>query len=128
MATSTGFVTAAGFHVWWRDAQPNEIHMVSSDPVFNSVDEDRPGLWVTFSCNPKSANYHPQNFNRAARSLKAMGKDAPDEVAEHGRRLNGRSKVIAAWEADHGADATLDPDADPDVDPADPVRPGEPLG
>lgn len=98
MSSSTGFVTSDGFHVWWRPNQPHEIHLVSSDPLFSSADGDHPGLWVTFSCNPKSANYHPQNFNRAARALKGEGKPAPEEVPEHDRRLNLRSKWIATWD------------------------------
>jgi hypothetical protein len=102
MSSSTGYHTADGFHVWWRPNQPDEIHVVSSDPQFNSADGEHPGLWITFSCNPKSANYHPQNFNRTARSLKANGCEHPAEVEEHDRRLNMRSKFIAAWKQAHG--------------------------
>lgn len=96
-AASTGYITPEGFHVWWRPNQPHEIHLVSSDPKFNSADGQHPGLWVTFSCNPKSANYHPQNFNRLARALHNEGLDYPPEVPEHDRRLNQRSKWIAEW-------------------------------
>lgn len=97
MTSSTGFITPNGFHVWWRPNQPDEIHLVSSDPQFNSTDGSHPGIWVTFSCNPKSANYHPQNFNRCARALTANGKPAPAEVVEHDRRLNRRDRLIAHW-------------------------------
>lgn len=101
MTSSTGYITPSGFHVWWRPEQPHEIHLVSSDPEFNSPDGEHPGLWVTFSCNPKSANYHPQNYNRAARALHAKGKPAPTEVVEHDRRLNQRGKRIAEWMEAH---------------------------
>jgi hypothetical protein len=101
MTSSTGFITPDGFHIWWRQNQPDEIHLVTSDPQFNSTDGQHPGMWVTFSCNPKSANYHPQNFNRSARALAANGKPAPDEVPEHDRRLNRRDRLIAGWNKDH---------------------------
>lgn len=102
MSSSTGYYTDEPFHVWWRPNQPDEIHVVSSEGKFNSADGNRPGLWITFSCNPKSANYHPQNFNRCARALKAKGLPAPTEVEEHDRRLNMRDRHIAAWKKAHG--------------------------
>lgn len=97
MTASTGYTEIEPFQVWWRANQPHEIHLVSSNPLYNSADGQHPGLWVTFSCNPKSANYHPQNFNRLARALVASDKPAPAEVPEHDRRLNQRSKWIAWW-------------------------------
>lgn len=108
MPASTGFVTDEGFHVWWRPNQPHEIHLVSSDPLFNSPDGQHPGLWTTASCNPKSANYHPQNFNRLARALKAKGCAHPPVVAEHDRRLNMRAKWIALWNKTQGAQTDSD--------------------
>lgn len=96
MPASTGFYTDP-FHLWWRPSQPNEIHLVTSETIFNTNAGDHPGLWVTFSCNPKSANYHPQNFNRAARALKAKGLPHPAETPEHDRRLNHRAALIAKW-------------------------------
>lgn len=100
-SVSVGFITPQGFHVWWRPNQPSEIHLVTSDPMFNSADGEHPGLWTTYSSKPKSANYHPQNFNRCARALAAHGCEAPDEVPEHDRRLNQRGKWIAEWNKDH---------------------------
>ena len=102
MSSSIGFHPEERFHVWWRPNQPHEIHLVSSDSVFNSPNEQRPGLWVTFSCNPKSANYHPQNFNRLARALEKNGLGHPPEVAEHDRRLNLRARWIALWNKEQG--------------------------
>lgn len=90
----TGFVTEDGFHIWWTANQPHEIHMVSSDPIFNSADGKHPGLWTTYSSKPKSANFHPQNFNRLARALKDKGLPAPAEVPEHDRRLNMRGRLF----------------------------------
>ena len=53
---------------------------------------------MTFSSKFKSANYHPQNFNRVARALADAGKPAPAEVPEHDRRLKVRNTLIALWE------------------------------
>lgn len=98
---STGFINSDGFHLWWRDNQPDEIHLVSSSPVFHDSNGARPGLWITFSCNPKSANYHPQNYNRAARALAEQGCASPALVQEADRRLNARSRLIALWKQAH---------------------------
>lgn len=91
--------------------QPDEIHLVSSDSIFHDGNHRRPGLWTTFSSKPKSANYHPQNFNRAARALRDRGLLAPDEVLERDRRLNcapagspcGRAGALTwGWSRPHG--------------------------
>lgn len=100
--TPTGYVTPEGFHLWWRLNQPYEIHLVSSDPTFNSLDGQHPGLWVTFSANPGSANWHPQNFNRAARALAAQGLPYPPPTPEHDRRLSHRAKWVAVWKKSVG--------------------------
>jgi hypothetical protein len=99
-------VPVEGFDVWWNADQPNEIHLVTSSPDFTDADGKRPGLWVSFSCNPKSANYSPANFNRCARLLAAKGHPAPAIVEEHGRRLSGRPKLISGWEKQHDADGS----------------------
>jgi hypothetical protein len=91
-------VPVEGFDVWWNADQPNEIHLVTNSPNFTDADGKRPGLRVSFSCNPKSANYSPANFNRCARLLAAKGHPAPAIVEEHGRRLSGRPKLISGWE------------------------------
>lgn len=83
------YVTVDGVTVWWQAKQPNEIHFTVNDNDFWHADTG-PGLRVVFSSNPKSANYHPGNFNRCARVLKKYGKSAPDEVPEGPRRLDKR--------------------------------------
>ena len=49
----------------------------------------RPGFWVSFDANPRSADYHPANFNRL-RLLRAAGKPAPDEAPLGSGRLSDR--------------------------------------
>lgn len=89
------------FRVWWNPNQPDEIHLVTSDPMFHDGHDDHHGLWTTYSSKPNSANYHPVNFNRCARALKAKnephGKPFPAEVPEHDRRLHKRNRLIALW-------------------------------
>ena len=84
-----------GFRVWWNPKQPDEIHLVTSDPLFHDGNGEREGLWVTFSSEPNSANYHPDNFNRCTRALQGAGKKHPDLVPVEDRRLKLRGSLIA---------------------------------
>jgi hypothetical protein len=90
-----------GFRVWWNPKQPDEIHLVTNDPMFHDGDGEHLGLWVTFSSKPNSANYHPVNYNRCVRALTAKneagGKPCPVVVPEHDRRLKSRNRLIALW-------------------------------
>ena len=93
MATSkpgTKGVQIGGFNVWWDDG--DQIHM-----QLNERDSDLPkgALWVTFSSNPDSGNYHPVNFNQCAAALRAKGKPAPEPVPEASRELDARGFVRA---------------------------------
>jgi len=84
------YVSVDGVTVWWQEKDPAEIHFTLSDPDFTSEDTG-PGLRVVFSSSPKSANYHPGNFNRCARVLRKYGKSAPaNDVEEGQRRLDKR--------------------------------------
>lgn len=83
------------FRVWWNPNQPDEIHLVTSDSMFNDGQGERPGLWVTFSSKLESANYHPVNFNRCVRALASAGKPHPSLVVEEDRRLKLRKGLIA---------------------------------
>ena len=104
MATSSRLITDGPFEVLWFPEQPDEIHLVSNESTFTDADGTRPGLWITFSSNPKSANWHPMYFNRCVRALVTHGQPAPDVVPEHNRRLDKRGKHIAEWKAAHGQD------------------------
>lgn len=103
-ASTTSRLQYGPFEFWWSPDQPNEIHQVTSLTAFHDDNGERPGLWTTYSCNPKSANYNPANFNRCARAFIEDGQAAPALVEEHGRRLNRRAKLISEWEKHHGDD------------------------
>ncbi len=79
-----------GFSVWWHEDTPDRIRMATSDPAIRGEDGDKPGLQVVFSSNPRSADYHPANFNRLARWLAAQGEPAPEPVPVADRQLGRR--------------------------------------
>ena len=79
-----------GFSVWWHKDTPDRIRMATSDPAIRGEDGDKPGLQVVFSSNPRSADYHPANFNRLARWLAAQGEPAPEPVPVADRQLGRR--------------------------------------
>ncbi len=81
-------IQVGGFNVWWDGVE--QIHM-----QLNEHDPDLPkgALWIAFSRNPDSGNYHPQNFNQCAGALRAHGKPAPDPVPEAPRDLEARGFV-----------------------------------
>ncbi len=88
MATSTPatrYVRIGGFNVWWdgRDA----IFLQSS-----SHDSELPNgsMAIVFSSNPRSANFHPVNFNQSVAVLVAHGKPAPAPTEERPRYLELR--------------------------------------
>ena len=83
--------------LWWHPSQPDRVHLILSDPRFKDAVGQKPGLRLVLSCNPRSADYAPSNFNRAIRLLRAAGKPAPaQDVEEHPRHLRRREAVIAA--------------------------------
>jgi hypothetical protein len=64
------------------------------NPDFTDENGEHPGLYTAYNANPKSAKYHPGNYNRFARYLRSIGEDAPDEVPIESRRLRDRNAVI----------------------------------
>ena len=83
-------------NLWWHESQPDRIHLILADPRLVDAEGEKPGLRLVLSCNPKSADYSPANFNRCARVLRGLGMPAPDQdVPEHPRHLKFRDKVIA---------------------------------
>ena len=88
MATSNqqgDYVTLGGVNVWWTPEHPDEMHVTSDDPDLNHPNTE-PGMRVVFSANPRSANYHPANFNRCRQMLIQHGKSAPPGPAVEGDR------------------------------------------
>lgn len=84
------YVHLTNVKVWWVPGQPDEIHLTPDDPDLHHP-QTGPGMRVVFSTNPRSANYHPANFNRCAAILRQYEKPAPPEDAEEGpRRLDKR--------------------------------------
>jgi hypothetical protein len=84
------YVDLGGAHVWWTSDSPDEIQVTSDDPDLHHPSTG-PGMRIVFSANPRSANYHPANFNRCRQVLLQYGKSAPPEPAVEGdRRLDRR--------------------------------------
>lgn len=85
--------------VWW-DGRSNEIHLTINDPDLH-LPGSQPGARVIFSANPKSANYHPRNYNLFARLLRQYDKLAPEhDVKEGPRRLDKRHTLYSTLHAD----------------------------
>lgn len=86
--------------LFWTPRNPRVIHLVSNDHRFTAQDGVRPGLWVTFSEVPASANYHPQNFNRGVRALveHGFGYPLPYLVPEYDRRLDLRGLLLDGYQ------------------------------
>jgi len=83
-------------HLWWVATDSDCIHETCSDPRWHDAKGGKPGWHRVFSCNPKSADYKPADFNRSARVLREAGKPAPEyDVPEHRRQLSERPEVIA---------------------------------
>lgn len=65
------------FTLWWREGEPDRIMLNTGDPRFTDQDGMRPGLWITFSTNRRSADYDPKNYNRCVRFLRSQGAAVP---------------------------------------------------
>jgi hypothetical protein len=84
----TAYTSAHGLRVWWRPGS-DTIECALNDPAFHHPGTGT-GLRIAFSSNPKSANYHPANWNRCVRALTAHGKPAPALIPEGPRRWDQR--------------------------------------
>lgn len=78
------------FTLWWRENDPDRIHLTTNDPRFLDEHGSRPGIRIVVSSNPRSADYNPATFNRCSRALAAAGRPAPPEVEVHSRKLAER--------------------------------------
>jgi hypothetical protein len=76
--------------VLWNPEQPDRIRLMINNPEMTDEDGERPGLQLVFSANPKSADYHPRYFNRAARFLGSLTLPHPREVPVRSRRIADR--------------------------------------
>ena len=79
-----------GFYVWFHEDTPDRIRLATNNPDIVGGDDGKPGLQIVFSSNPRSADYHPANFNRLARWLAAHGEPAPEPVPVADRQLGRR--------------------------------------
>lgn len=55
-------ITGVDFTVDWMG--PGRIALKTGDRRIIKPDGFRPGIWVTASSDPDSADYNPNNFNR----------------------------------------------------------------
>jgi hypothetical protein len=78
--------------VHWME--PGRIVIKNGDRRTTKPDGSKPGIWVSASSNPDSADYNPNNFNRLAGYLRDQSLPAPDPVPEHSRRLDRRWPLL----------------------------------
>lgn len=81
-------IQVGGFNAWWDGGDQIHLQLDEHDP-----DLPKGSLWITFSSNAASCNYHPQNFNQCVAALRKHDKPAPDPVAEASRDLDARGFV-----------------------------------
>lgn len=80
--------------IWWGPEDPTSLYLSIHNPHITDELGKRPGLMFRMSSNPRSADYRPADFNRCVRTLKKMGKEAPNEVPVHPRHLKWRPALI----------------------------------
>lgn len=96
MAAFTGSscrIKGLRFTVYW--IEPDRIVIKTGDRRVTKPDGSRPGIWVSASSDPGSADYNPNNFNRWAGIPRDHGQPAPDPVPEHHRRLDHRWPLLS---------------------------------
>lgn len=98
MDDAYGWTLDGRLRIHWRPDDDTRINLYVDNPVFFDIrpGASGPGLWIVFSSNPDSADYHPKYFNRCVRALTAAGKNAPPECEEGPRRLGRRRRPDAA--------------------------------
>ena len=79
-----------GFYVWFHGDTPDRIRLATNNPDIVGDDGEKPGLQIVFSSNPRSADYHPANFNRMARWLELHHEPHPDPIPVAPRQLDRR--------------------------------------
>jgi hypothetical protein len=79
-----------GFYVWFHEDTPDRIRLATNNPDIVGDDGEKPGLQIVFSSNPRSADYHPANFNRMARWLELHHEPHPDAIPIAPRQLDRR--------------------------------------
>ena len=94
MSVRTHVPVTIAFTVRWREDEPGRIILNTGDLRFSEEDGTRPGLWITFSANTRSADYDPKNYNRCVRFLRGQGIAAPPEVPVRSRRLRDRWRLL----------------------------------
>jgi hypothetical protein len=74
---------------------PSRIVIKTGDRRITKPDGSKPGIWITASSDPDSADYDPNTFNRWAGYLRDQGLPAQDPVPEHVRRLDCRWTLLS---------------------------------
>jgi hypothetical protein len=93
----------------WYDASHQAIHVASHDPRFHDGNGGKLGTHDVYSCDPRSADYSPKNFNRWARWLRDEEAPAPAQDApEYPVHLCYRVWVIAEVYSLEIADVTAE--------------------
>jgi len=78
----------------WMDPKTSEIHVTFNDGDLHH-EKTGDGARVVFNSNPKSANYHPANYNRFGDALKMHGCTAPAAHVDEGpRRIDKRFREL----------------------------------
>lgn len=71
----------------WYSEKDDAINLTWDDIGLPNTER---GMWVTFNGNPKSANYHPGNFNRINFALEQLGAPHRGEPMPDGERRIGK--------------------------------------
>jgi len=86
-------IEGLGFTVHWMSH--GRIVIKTGDPRITKPDGSRPGIWVTASSDPDSADYNPNLYNRLAGILRDNGQPAPGPAPEHSCRLDHRWTLLS---------------------------------
>lgn len=81
----TRYVQIGGFNVWWDGKDTIILQSSHHDSQL-----PKGSMAISFTKNPRSANYHPVNFNQCVAVLEAHGKPAPEPTEELSRYLEDR--------------------------------------
>jgi len=83
----------AGFTVHW--IEPDRVVLKTDDSRITKPDGSEPGIWVTASSDPDSADYDPNKFNRLAGILLDHGQ------AQKLLRVPGHKVIRYTSKTDH---------------------------
>jgi hypothetical protein len=79
-------------------SDPERIRMYIDHPDFTDENGERPGMQLVFAANPKSADFNPNNFNRAYAALAKKAGVQVKRVKEFSRLLRLRKALIEKYD------------------------------